>query len=875
MSSQKPTPAGEQARTPAQIYAEIEALQQLGGIEHWHDRRQEAERLLNEAIELPGFESRIKVVRQRSKGEPGWKRINIQRGNGARPLCNPYEILPNGERTAEMASDLFWEGFKEQIKQDTPQRLKMLELQSLLQDGTCIELGCCGDEHCHGHLIREELIENWDPMDPRLTWLWDVLHPLPELVIFEDVKQVMKDEPIEVDVEQWAKAVSNLLKEGWQQFDRFKFKCDYEQEIDVDGDLAARATSLWMEYDFLESTAKGERFFELFELYSELESHIDPDNSIQEGRQAIRNQRKADELRKNGNHAAADLWLQPKEQWKRPPGCSVTQWENIIRPFNREHLNEPLEEFLAKIELARLARTGAKGMSYQEALETVKQDPHTRIRELVETGASAVEIQEFINQQPRGYNQAGLAKFAEQCSAEQERRQDLTDALEGLLLRGTPPAIALEDYVPAEWIPMFRVLREGLKFSDEAIVMTIAAGVAAMLPPRVRIKAWSLEEVPTIWLFHIGTSGTAKSVLLRKLINGPMEKPRAAIDALNKRDLEARDRAKADGEDVPEFRCRNLIYTSPTTQGIRADLAVHGEEVPGLLVRDELNGWLKQMAGDNGAGVGDIEFWLSSYDSVYSNDVFADARRSREVRTGKLGVIGCIQPDVFLQQLDSGNTNGFNSRPLFVHLPRPQRVLMKDDAATEELSSKLGQLYLDSLEFGLKRFVLSKEAEALFESLFNQLENLSIAAGSEEVEALWAKGPGQTLRMAAAVHFMRIATGMEEITTSQSFITESMVVSARSLQLAANLVMAGKTRAVELHERAANPMLDRADKLLESARKRQGKAPSKGVLLSEIRKQWNSHSRPTLLELKQMSRILQTRGIVQVLDGGKSIRVVR
>ena len=61
--------------------------------------------------------------------------------------------------------------------------------------------------------------------------------------------------------------------------------------------------------------------------------------------------------------------------------------------------------------------------------------------------------------------------------------------------------------------------------------MTLMAGVAAMLPPKVRIRGRSMEEIPTVWVFHIGSSGTAKSVLLRALINGPMAKPIAFIDA--------------------------------------------------------------------------------------------------------------------------------------------------------------------------------------------------------------------------------------------------------------------------------------------------------------------------------------------------------
>ena len=353
-----------------------------------------------------------------------------------------------------------------------------------------------------------------------------------------------------------------------------------------------------------------------------------------------------------------------------------------------------------------------------------------------------------------------------------------------------------------------------------------------------------------------------------------MAKPIAFIDGWNERDQQSRKRAADDGEDLPPFRRRNLIYTAPTTQGIRADLAEHGEDVPGLLVRDELNGWLKQMADEGGAGVGDVEFWLSSYNGAYSNDVFADAKKSREVRAGKLGVIGGIQPKVFLDQLEAGNANGFNSRPLFVHLPLTRRVLVEGDENTKKLNDVLGDLYLAALQDGNNAYVLSAGAEQLFINLFDQQEDLSLQAGSEEVEALWAKGPGQVLRVTAAIHFIRVATGQEKL-LERGLMQRATVVSERSLQLAANLVMAGKTRAVELHERASNQMLERADKLLEKARKRQGNAPGKGVALSTIRKSWSSNGRPTIAELKQMAVMLQSRGLVQVIDCGRSIRVVR
>ena len=741
------------------------------------------------------------------------------------------------------------------------------------------------EQRAHAEQLLQEWLDQPDaipkdqelpPIDHLAEWLWDQLEPLQEVQTWRPAEEDAVPESLVADVNEWVDKATNILIKGWQQFERFQLAEYYADgnKICLDGDLAEEGNLLWANYDYLDPLTKQNRYWEVSNLWIELERHIDPDGPIHKARIEERDIAKSNELRKKGDHYHADLWLLPKDQWERPDKCSKEDWANIIKPYNRRNWDEPLKEFLDRVQLARLGLCPGREKTATEALNAHQNDAHTKIRSMVEVGASATEIQELINQQGGGYHQTGLAKFADQCRLELERRQDLLNALEDLLLRGAPPAINLADYVPANWLPMFRILRKGLKFSDEAIVMTVMAGVAAMLPPCVRIRGWSMVEITIVWLFHIGTSGTAKSVLLSMLINKPMGKPMAMIDSWNDREKERRKTASEAGDELPQYRKRNLIYTAPTTQGIRADLAEHGEEVPGLLVRDELSGWLKQMAKEDGASVGDVEFWLSSYDGAYSNDVFADAKKSREVRNGKLAVIGGIQPKVFLEQLEAGNANGFNSRPLFVHLPRHKRELIQPDEQSERLTDQLGELYLAALEDSNPLYVLSGEAEETFLALFNQLEELSLQANSEEVEALWAKGPGQVLRVAAAVHFIRVATGQEDL-VERGFVNKATVVSSRSLQLAANLVMAGKTRAVELHERAANPMLDRADRMMEIARKLQGKAGGKGVTLSSLRKGWPSRSRPTLEELKQIATMLQSRGLVQLLDGGKELRVVR
>ena len=517
-------------------------------------------------------------------------------------------------------------------------------------------------------------------------------------------------------------------------------------------------------------------------------------------------------------------------------------------------------------------------LSAKETIEYWGKDSHHRIRKLIEDGASESEVQELINSLEG--NQSGLSRFAKDYKRDFERLGEITSAIEEMVLRGKPPEIRIEDYFPREWQSRFRILKDGLKFPDIAIVLVIMTTVAAMLPPKIKIKGWSMSEIPLLWLFLVGQSGTAKSVLLKLLVTDAMVEPIAHIEALDRIDNELRQQTQNEpgAERLPQLRRRNLIYTAPTTQGIRADMAQHGEEIPGLLVRDELNGWLQQMANPlNNAG--DTEFWLSGYDAVYSNDVFADASKSRQVKKGKLGVIGGIQPRVFSEQMSRGNANGFNSRPLFVHLPRTKRILLNSDDQTELLSQELGRIYLRALQDESTRYELSPDASNLFKQLYDELEERSIEAGSEEVEALWAKAPGQVLRTAAAVQFVLNATGMEpqqskQIPWQQPEKTITLV-GTKAVQLAANLVMAGKVVGVQLQERSANPMLVKADTIVEYVRKRQGKATTAGVSLAAIRKgAFSGSNRPTLSEIKQIAVMLCSRGQVQIVDGGKAIRVV-
>ena len=75
----------------------------------------------------------------------------------------------------------------------------------------------------------------------------------------------------------------------------------------------------------------------------------------------------------------------------------------------------------------------------KEALQAHKNDAHTKIKEAIQQGASADELQLLINQYGTRTNSFGLTKFAEQYRESLERQQDIADALDDLLLRGSHP----------------------------------------------------------------------------------------------------------------------------------------------------------------------------------------------------------------------------------------------------------------------------------------------------------------------------------------------------------------------------------------------------------------------------------------------------
>lgn len=803
---------------------------------------------------------------QRQKTPEGRRKLNISRshlmGN------HPFVLKKHGGDcdTAAEATNKYIQWLWPRLRDTSSQEYAWFESASeLMHSGQKLILGCCGDDHCHGHWIAH-LLNTGD-------WRrWDT-----------------------IDIEDWCARAIELLAKNWQQFDAFD--C-IVQPVPADQ---------WLKDPTIVTTKRGRLCNEHAVLVSDAEFI------------------NWDEVNSNPKIKRLYCFIYVALLAHGPDG-------------DRQLVRGPVEMFLTIVKTVK--ETG-------DFPKTEQQQQQSKLDELIAEGASKKEI--LQSAAATGVtNTYSLERYADAAQAEQGAEEDILDAIDKLMDAGEVPEIRLADYVPAKWLPGFRVLKEGLKFRDDVLVATILCCVGAMLPPTTRIHAKSLKEKAIVWLFLIGTSGVAKSVLIRMLCMEPLEfgvVPAVTVVRGMEADAFRRNRAdyhkekskwdrlnpdQREGKVPPSppepKRPLNVIYTAPTTPGIRADMAQFGTYLPGLLAKDELSSWFKEMASPGRTT--DIEFYLSAYDGSYSNEVFADQSKSREVKEGALSVLGGTQPKVFLDYLEAGNANGFNSRPLFFQVPRLKRTPLDSELADQQLLLYLGDLYEAAFRLGpidpllshsqgfnngeapvpdltrAPKFWLSKEATERFVQLYDHLEDKSISAGSDEVEALWAKAPGQLLRWAAPLQFLRTYTGMEPPSEDwrppdhllppgfwrnlrERFVyDESKIedyvrkfypcISTETIDLATRLVIAGKTQGVDLVERGKDPVREKLRVFLEYTKKHTPKYSSKGVKLGTIRRNaWNGRNRPSAPDIKQMAQLAKSQGLVVLVEGGTAVRSVR
>jgi hypothetical protein len=170
---------------------------------------------------------------------------------------------------------------------------------------------------------------------------------------------------------------------------------------------------------------------------------------------------------------------------------------------------------------------------------------------------------------------------------------------------------------------------------------------------------------------------------------------------------------------------------------------------------------------------------------------------------------------------------------------------------------------------------------------FNQLEDYRMAGAYESVEALWAKAPGQLLRLAAPLQVLRSYFRIDNTTKTDTLPTTKfalcrfqhrVAITNSTLQLAMQLLMIGKTTAEETHRSVEDPHYAVASRFLDVARKRQGKKGGP-VSLREIAKSgWPGKKdgtcrRPAIAELRQLAAAAHAQNLLVFDEKSNTVTV--
>lgn len=439
---------------------------------------------------------------------------------------------------------------------------------------------------------------------------------------------------------------------------------------------------------------------------------------------------------------------------------------------------------------------GTAAAKVQEGLERADIDAiHARIRQLIDTGSSPAVLQEYINgASGSGISPYGLSRYAESYREEVARREHQADVAEELAAAVATPKqeIVLADHLPAAWVRLMTVPREGLRIPDAALAMILVVITTCLLPPTCRIRGASITEALVVWLLLVGTSGTAKSAVMEMLLLTPYRQVvKPWLREEHKRRiaewraaLTQADEAKAKGEVPPPVppkpRPIDILPTpGGTVEGLEANQANWGPIAPMLYWADELEAWIDNILNPKGGGANSAGFWNSSYSQGHRYAPLADETKVRIINEGKISVVGGAQPSVMRDAIAAtGTGSGFWARPLMVTIPRLPRKLLDDHGDLIRLAALLGDFYRAMLDrshdaaeappepddtgvdrvrprpgfinrLGDFEFRLTKAAGARFREFFNSCEERRMTSRTEAQDALWAKAASTALRLSA------------------------------------------------------------------------------------------------------------------------------
>lgn len=277
---------------------------------------------------------------------------------------------------------------------------------------------------------------------------------------------------------------------------------------------------------------------------------------------------------------------------------------------------------------------------------------------------------------------------------------------------------------------------------EEFAVVSMYAAVAAVAGKKFSLWDGKRTNYAQIWTAIVAPSGTGKSEVLKWFF-----KPVTDIEAEDYRAyryaLQDWKKSKEEGN-KPILHRRTAVDTTPEVRD-----QILADNPNGLcLVVDELKGLFDDLGRYNKSG--EVGRFLSNY----SNSSYYVDRKTQEplrIENPVLSIVGTIQPSIFPLAFGGPQFtgSGFLPRWCFVWGDSHPKRTYSDLSVSPDTVRKWGDIigYIESVR-DMIILRLSREAQALYETFFNELEERAHRTKDDSKKELFAKMEINVLRWA-------------------------------------------------------------------------------------------------------------------------------
>ncbi len=424
------------------------------------------------------------------------------------------------------------------------------------------------------------------------------------------------------------------------------------------------------------------------------------------------------------------------------------------------------------------------------------EDVRGHLREAIEEGLSASELQQLVAQLAKKTDQPVLAVKGIADAIRTEQRQAAEVHAEALALAAEAdrqeigqqltPAFLL----PAKIAAAIETRTRYLPTDGPSAVVPFLAAVAGLVKLGTQVEGCAVAGYRVqVILFAclVGRSGAKKTPVGGLLVDAPTQALRVELAAANQRDHEQWEQASRNpqkGEPKPpEPRGKALRATEYTGEALTDQLQVQEAAGLGLLIyRDELAGLfasLNQYKGGRGA---DEQQLLELFDGGGLTSLRISG--SRYYSRSQVSIYGSTQPEVLRQLVANGDASGLWARFLFVPLPEravplPMATNPAEVAAVEAAAQTLADACRAVYQLAPQTYRLAPEAAQRFAAYELNRQRAALATTIGAQSALYGKSAGKVLRIAGLLHLLQIAAG--EISSSREPIAADTIDRAAAL----------------------------------------------------------------------------------------------